>query len=128
MNNFTANQRKQLAKKIRACKNKMFPEHGGGKKLAAMLDISPQLLTNWMGGTRLPSLVELAKLARIFNISIHELCSLPYSKRKSTAPDLIASLTKYHDKAHARGITAYAERKRLKSINSFINSELGNHI
>ena len=50
----TAKQQKQLARKIRTCKNKLFPERGGGKKLAALLDISPQLLTNWMAGTRLP--------------------------------------------------------------------------
>ncbi|MDR0362994.1 MAG: helix-turn-helix transcriptional regulator [Planctomycetota bacterium] len=121
---FTAKQQKQLARKIRACKNKRFPERGGGKELAALLGVSPQLLTNWMAGTRLPSALQLAKMARIFDISIQELCSLPCEKRKSKVPDLVVSLTKYHEGATRKGVNNHEERKRLNMICSFIYNEL----
>lgn len=121
----TANQQKQLAKKIRAGKNKYFPERGGGKKLASLLGISPQMLTNWMAGTRHPTSMQLAKLARIFGVSIQELCSLPYTKRKSHAPDLVIAITKYHEEAKKKGLNVHKERKRLQAIKSLIYNELG---
>lgn len=124
MNHLTANQRKRLAGKIRTGKNKLFPERGGGKKLAAMLGVSLQSLASWMKGTRLPSMMQLAMLARIFNTSMQELCSLPHEKRKAKAPDLIVALTKYHEKANAAGVDADAERKRLQAITIFICKEL----
>ena len=124
----TANQQKQLARKIRVCKDRCFPERGGGKRLAGMLGISPQLLTNWMGGARQPSPLQLAELARIFNISLHELCSFPYTKRKSKVSDQIIALTKYHEEASAKGASTHIERKRLHAITSLIYSELGDYI
>ena len=128
MTRLTANQRKRLAGKIRAYKNKCFPKRGGGTKLAAMLGISPQLLTNWMAGTRQPSATQLAKLAGIFNVSIQELCSLPYVKRKSKAPDLIIAMTKYHAEAKSKERNTHAEQKRLNAIFDLIYNELGDYL
>jgi len=128
MTRLTANQRKRLAGKIRAYKNKCFPKRGGGIELAAMLDISPQLLTNWQAGTRQPSAMQLAKLAGIFKVSIQELCSLPHVKRKSKAPDLIIAMTKYHEEAKIKEKDMPAERKRLSAIFDLIYNELGDYL
>lgn len=128
MTHLTAKQQKHLAKKIRACKDKTFPKRGGGKQLATMLGISPQLLTNWMAGTRIPTLPQLAKLAHIFNVSMHELCALPYAKRKSSASDLVIALTKHHEQARKVESGTREERKRLNAIKSHIYNELGDYV
>jgi transcriptional regulator with XRE-family HTH domain len=128
MTRLTANQRKRLAGKIRAYKNRDFPKRGGGTELAAMLGISPQLLTNWLAGTRHPSPIQLAKLAGIFKISIQELCSLPHVKRKSKASDLIIAMTKYHETAKSGERSTHTERKRLNSIFDLIYNELGDYL
>lgn len=128
MTRLTANQQKQLAKKIRTYKDKCFPERGGGKTLAAMLGISPQLLTNWMAGTRRPSMLQMAKLARIFKTSVHELCSIPYAKRKAKASDLVIALTKYHDQAKNKRVNTQKERTRLQAITTLIYNELDGYL
>lgn len=119
-----AKHRTQLGKKIREYKDRMFPERGSGKKLAELLGISPQLLSNWMHGSKEPTPVQLAELAELFNTSIQELCSLPRIKRKASGLDIIVDITKYRNSAKMKRIRSKVEQQRVKDIKDIIINNL----
>lgn len=119
-----AKQKRNFAKNLRSFKDKLYPERGGGKKLAAKLEISPQLLSNWLNGSRTPSLLSLGKLARIFDVSIQELCTLPRIKHRLSAWEIILDLTKLREQSRKKGIPSHIERERLENLNAIINNEL----
>ncbi len=119
--------RAALGKKIREGKDRLFPGRGGCSKFAHELGITPQLLSHWMNGNRVPDPGQLAALAKLFNISILELCSLPKIRGKGkqySAYDIIAYMTKAQQTAG----TSRKKRKMLMESNAavkaFVNKEL----
>lgn len=124
MVHFSAKQKRNLAKKLRTLKDKTYPERGGGKELAARLGISPQLLSNWLNGSRTPSLLHLGRLARIFDVSVQELCSLPQTKHRLSAWEIIIDLTKLREQSRRKVAMSHTDRKRLEELNMLISNEL----
>lgn len=117
---FSAKQKQQIRKNIRTLKTRAFPERGGGRELAVRLGISPQLLSNWLNGRRTPSPLHLAKLARVFDVSIQDLCALPHAKCRVSAWELILDLTKLRERSRKKSKNPHDERKRLKELNMLI--------
>jgi len=66
MDKLPSKQRERLARKIREGKDKLCPGRGGCGKFAALLGISPNLLSQWMNGNRQPTPQQLAHLAKLF--------------------------------------------------------------
>ena len=77
MQTLTKTQLKQLAVNIRSCRDKYFPERGGGNRLAKAIGVSPQLMSQWVNGARMPPVEKLHALAKVFGISMQALCGLP---------------------------------------------------
>lgn len=77
MSKLTQREKKSVVRNIKLYKKRLYPERGGGNRLANELGISPQLLSQWVKGTRTPTLEKLIVLADVFNISIQELCGQP---------------------------------------------------
>lgn len=101
MPEFTSKERVALGKKIREGKDKFFPGRGGCGRLAGELGITPQLLSHWMSGRRLPEPAQMAALAKLFNVSILKLCSLPQISKTKGAPwsfDVAIDLLKKYKK------------------------------
>lgn len=121
---FTAKQKKQFARNLRALKDKAFPHRGGGKQIAAMLGVSPQLLSNWINGSRVPSALHLAKLAKIFNVSLQELCALPKAKQRQSAWKAITDLTRLQEQARRKDGNKHLNKTRLHTLNNLINNML----
>lgn len=90
MPKFTSKERVALGRKIREGRNKYFPGRGGCSRLARELGITPQLLSHWMSGRRLPEPMQIAELAKLFNISIMQLCSLPKIRKTREPPSSYA--------------------------------------
>lgn len=77
MQTLTKTQLKQLAENIRSYRDKHFPERGGGNRLAKAIGVSPQLMSQWANGARMPPAKKLHALAKVFGVSIQALCGLP---------------------------------------------------
>ncbi len=77
MQTLTKSQLKRLAENIRSCRDKQFPERGGNNRLAKAIGVSPQMLSQWVNGARMPPIEKLQALANVFGLSIQALCGLP---------------------------------------------------
>lgn len=127
MGDFSAKQRRKLGQTIRDHKEKKFPGRGGGNRLAQELGIRPQLLSQWIGGVKEPTMLQLYALAKAFGISIQELCAMPKikkSKGKVTGLDMVSEITDLYKLAHINKISAQRERRFLTTIKSMISNEL----
>ena len=74
MSKLSLKDKKAVIRNIKLHKKQMFPERGGGNRLARELGISPQLLSQWTNGARFPTTEKLIALAEVFGITIQELC------------------------------------------------------
>ena len=127
MPTFNAEQRKTLGRKIREGKDRFFPGRGGCGRLAAELGITPQLLSHWMGGSRAPEPTQLAALAKLFHVSILELCSLPKLKKAKETPsalDVIVDVTKGRKAARSLRKNNKHFSESVSTIKTFIEKEL----
>lgn len=59
-----------IAKNIKACRSKMFPGRGGGKKCAESFGVSPQQWSPWERGMRTPDELRLKQIAEFFNVDV----------------------------------------------------------
>ncbi len=126
MDKLPSKQRERLARKIREGKDKLCPGRGGCGKFAAMLGISPNLLSQWMNGKRQPTPQQLAHLAKLFKVPIQTLCSLPKVKHDaaSTALDVILDLTKARKKVKPSPKTKKVFARKTHEIKSYLEKEL----
>jgi transcriptional regulator with XRE-family HTH domain len=123
----SAKQRVAIGKKIREGKDRLFPSRGGCTKLADELGISPQLLSHWMSGNRVPEPGQLVALAKLFNISILELCSLPKPKRMRkplSAYDIIGDVTNTRKEVSKTGKNRRLLADRTSMLKTLIEKEL----
>lgn len=120
-----AKERKALVRNIKKHKKRLYPERGGGNRLAKQVGVSPQLLSQWINGVRVPALDKLIALAEVFEISIQELCGRPEPDeihKDVSFYDAVVILTTHLNKAK-KG------KKRTKSIcevKAFIDRMLSN--
>lgn len=128
MPELTATQRRDLGRKIREGKERLYPGRGGCGRLAAELGITPQTLSHWMNGNRLPEPGHLAMLAKLFHVSILELCSFPKIKPKRKRPsalDLIMDITETQKLAGESRNKRRKLTQETRLLNSLIKNELG---
>jgi transcriptional regulator with XRE-family HTH domain len=117
-----------VQRNIKHYREKLFPGKGSGNRLAAAVGVSPQLLSQWMNGMRHPSTDKLCALAKVFNISIQELCGMPKSKSinpKLAALDIVMMLTKHQKNCRINKIRAKKINRDFSDIKSFIEREIG---
>lgn len=116
-----------MGERIRQGKDAFFPGRGGCGKLAERLGVTPQLLSHWMRGNRIPEPEQLAALAKLFETSILELCSFPKIRRTSKPPsalDVIIDVTNNRKNAVKTGKARRKFNKETASLKSLIKNEL----
>ncbi|MCC8107472.1 MAG: helix-turn-helix transcriptional regulator [Planctomycetes bacterium] len=65
--------RRTIANNIRLCRLKSFPGHGGAKRCAEALGVSPQQWSPWERGYRTPDEMRLKQIADLFNVTVEYL-------------------------------------------------------
>lgn len=123
----SAKEKKTVVRNIRLHRKRLYPERGGGNRLAKKLGISPQLLSQWTSGVRAPTLDKLIALAEAFGISIQELCGRPELgevQKDVSFYDAIAILTLHLNKAKE----GKKRKKSLHDVKTFIDRMLSNLI
>ncbi len=122
-----ARNRKALVKNIRHYKNLHFPGKGSGLRLADEVGVPPQAISNWLKGTRLPTFMQLYRLAKVFDVSPLELCGIHeeggYS-RKTAHVAILHSVLTYHKYALECDVNPHVIVKFLTEIKCLIENEL----
>ena len=72
--------RDTIARNIRACRLKMYPGRGGGKKCAEAFGVSPQQWSPWERGFRTPDELHLERIAAYFGKTVE------YMRRDNRLP------------------------------------------
>jgi transcriptional regulator with XRE-family HTH domain len=76
MNHLPTRNKRILVQNIRRCKQVHFPGKGGGLRLAEEAGVPQSTLSNWLSGSRTPTLRQLYRLSKAFDISPLELCGI----------------------------------------------------
>ncbi len=116
-----------LAGKIRRYKGECFPGKGGGVRLAEEIGVTPQSISNWISGSRLPTMNQLYRLAKAFDVSPLELCGI--RSRRATNPKtmhitVLQKLLQYCEKDIDNNANTRITRKFLLSVICIINNDL----
>ena len=116
-----------LAGKIRHYMRKCFPGKGSGIRLAEEIGTTPQTISNWLNGSRLPTLKQMYRLAKAFDVSPFELCGIRKKhtrNQKTVHLDVLTSLLQHCENDIARGANPRITRKFLLSIKGIIENDL----
>ncbi len=116
-----------FAKKIRHYKGKCFPGKGGGVRLAEEIGATPQSISNWIHGSKLPSMSQMYSLAKAFDVSPLELCGMRRKRTLKTGMPHIAvfqKLLQYCENENTRGGNPRVTRDFLLSIIGILDNEL----
>lgn len=127
MGEFSVKERRELGKKIREYKERTFPERGSGIEIASRLGVTPQRLSQWMGGIKEPTPMQLHQLANLFSVTIQELCDRPKVKKsrgKTPGLDLIMEITEKYKNIGSKKITKKHDQQFMQEIKSVMNLEL----
>lgn len=123
----SSRRRSTLAGNIRYYTGKCFPGKGGGARLAEEVGVTPQTLSNWISGKRLPTLPQIYCLAKVFDISPLTLCGMR-SKRtinpKRIHLAVLQKLLEYCEKMNSKGANPRTTRKFLLSVMAITSNEL----
>lgn len=76
MYHLPASNKKMLTKNINRHKKMNFHGKGANARLAAEIGVAPQTVSNWLNGSRLPTMSQLYELSKVFNVSPLKLCGL----------------------------------------------------
>lgn len=76
MRHLPTRNKKTLAQNIGRYKQMHFPGKGGGLRLAEEAGVPPQMVSNWLSGSRTPTLRQLYRLSKAFDVSPLELCGI----------------------------------------------------
>lgn len=122
-----ARNRNALIKNIRRFKELHFPGKGSGIRFADEAGVSPQTVSNWLGGRRVPTFMQLYRLAKVFGVSPLELCGLrgerAYS-RNTAHISILHSLLECQEDAIKCGVNPHVTENFLTEIKDLINKEL----
>ncbi len=116
-----------FAGKIRHYKGKYFLGKGGGSRLAEEIGTTPQNISNWIRGSRFPTMSQMYCLAKAFDVSPLELCGI--RKKHTVNPGaahivVLQKLLQHCEEDTARGADPRVTRRFLLSIIAIINNEL----
>lgn len=128
MPELTSKERAALGRNIRKGKDKYFSGRGGCGRLAAELGVTPQVLSHWMAGRRVPEPAQMAALAKVFNTSILKLCSLPGIRKVKGPPstyDVMTDLLRKYKKAKATPGGGRKPDRATRAITAYVEKELG---
>jgi Predicted transcriptional regulators len=62
--------RETIARNIRECRMKKYPNRGGSKQCAEAIGVSPQQWSPWERGQRTPDEARLESIAKFFDVSV----------------------------------------------------------
>lgn len=85
MASFTQRQRKHIATNIRKNIEKMNENGDSMQRFAREFNVSVTVVSQWMRGEKTPCLVHLYRMAKLFNMPLHQFCGLPKPSSKRTS-------------------------------------------
>lgn len=88
MDYFSEQEKKAFIRNLRKHRERVFPGWGGNGLLAKAADVSPQSLSQWMGGKRAPSPEHVYALAKALGVDARELCGRRKVKADAPGDDL----------------------------------------
>lgn len=127
MQHLPERNKKILAKKIRYYMDLHFPGKGSGIRLAEEVGIAPQMLSNWLSGRRLPTVMQLYRLSKVFDVSPLELCGIRSkntSAREQNHIETLFSLLGQCKKILSRTDNSNIQRRKIEEIKLIICNEL----
>ncbi|MCC8166929.1 MAG: helix-turn-helix domain-containing protein [Planctomycetes bacterium] len=83
-----------IANNIRLCRMRAFPGHGGAKKCAEAIGVSPQQWSPWERGFHTPDEMRLKQIADFFNVSVE------YMRQSHTLEEVLNPFTRISPPAH----------------------------
>ena len=120
--------KQELAKRIGRFKKMQFPDKGGGVRLADELGVSPQVVSSWINGKRLPTLIQLYHLAKVFDVSPLELCGMKRKNKLSRQLSHISVLSLLMEQyLHMTkcNVSLCVKSKIIKAIKLIVVNEIG---
>lgn len=120
-------KKKMLAKNIRYHLQKCFPGKGSGIRLAGEIGTTPQTLSNWLNGTRIPNLCQIYLLAKAFDVSPLELCG---ARQKDTLNpkvlhiSVLTKLLNHCEKDIVRNVNPRVTRKFMNEVKVLVENLL----
>lgn len=105
-----------------------FPGKGSGMRLADEVGVAPQMISNWLSGKRLPTTMQLYRLAKVFDVSPLELCGVNVKSTPSKEPshiEILFSLFNQCENLFSRTDNLHIRDKKLREIKSIMLNELG---
>lgn len=123
-----AKNKKILTKNIQQYKKLHFSGKGSGVRLAEEVGVAPQTVSNWLSGRRLPTLTQIFRLAKEFEISPLKLCGV---RDKYVYSRQFAHLTIFHTiiryQEHMLNCNAnhHITKKFLYELKFILKEELG---
>ena len=119
--------KKILAKKIHHYKKLCFPGKGSGVRLADEIGVHPRTVSNWLNGSRTPTVEQLYLLAKTFDVSPLELCGITEigkTPRNMADIALLRNLMDMLEYSTKHDDSFRATIKAMKSINSIVFNEM----
>lgn len=116
-----------LIKNIRRYKQKSFPGKGSGIRLAEEIGTTPQMISNWLNGSRLPTITQLYRLATAFEVSPLELCGIRVKRNltlESAHVSVLINVLHHCEKDILTGVNPRITRKFLMLAKSIIDKEI----
>lgn len=116
-----------LIENIRRHKMKNFPGKGSGIRLAEEIGVTPQTISNWLNGSRLPTMSQMYCLAKAFDVSPLELCGMrkKYSEHPKTEHiSILIKLLRRCEKDILQNVNPRIIHKFLLEIKDLIKNEL----
>lgn len=127
MNHLPRRNKKVLAEKIRYYKNLHFPGKGSGQRLADEIGVAPQVISNWLSGRRLPTVMQLYHLAKVFDVSPLELCGVKSKVDSNSQFRHISMLINFLEQGKteiSHTANSHIKGKIIRELKSVIDNEL----
>lgn len=127
MHHLPERNKKILIQKIRYYKDLHFPGKGSGMRLADEVGVTPQAISNWLSGKRLPTATQLYRLAKVFDVSPLELCvgrSKNASSKELDHIETLFSLLNQCENLFSCTANLHIREKKLSEIKHILKMEL----
>jgi len=127
MHDLPERNKNMLLRNIRHYKKVQFPGKGSGVRLSQELGVSPQTLSSWLNGKRLPTFHQLFRLSHVFGVSPLELCGI---RKRKTDPQgashisLFLELLKRQNALAKAHVEPHIRENFMKNIKVLVEKEL----
>lgn len=125
MYSLPARNKEILVRNIRRYKEQCFPGKGSGRRLAGEIGVHPQTVTQWLNGSRTPTVKQLYRLSIAFNVSPLNLCGIQDKgepSESSSAVSMLREVLNVLENDRKNHVKSCATRKIMKEFNVIVSN------